>query len=282
MEYAAGKYLIVLQLIFELESYIRELKKTGGAIKEFVTQSNFSLQVYKDDSKTSLKSSTRLECMMQDYPKTLAPIARVGVTDIWLAYAPVKNNPEDAAKVPKGNPYHSATSGELAIYRARSLLLRKVVVLITPLPLDLFFTCSGKYGVKKAGVQIGEPIKQVFNGQEVDPSIVWKPKWASTFSDVKRKVGGNCSISQGSTMVVKGRNVSIKGLSLDGALVVDCIDDAEVKVEGSVRNNGWITENVDNKDTSLPEEVRIRGFKINKTEQLEGSFHEPGKYCLKP
>lgn len=70
--------------------------------------------------------------------------------------------------------------------------------------------------------------------------------------------------------------------SRDLALVVDCIDDAEVKVEGSVRNKGWIMENVDNKYTSLSEEIRIRGFKINKTEQLEGSFHEPGKYFLKP
>lgn len=30
------------------------------------------------------------------------------------------------SKVPKGNPYHSATSGEMAIYRANSLILRKV------------------------------------------------------------------------------------------------------------------------------------------------------------
>lgn len=29
-------------------------------------------------------------------------------------------------QVPKGNPYHSATSGEMAIYRANSLILRKV------------------------------------------------------------------------------------------------------------------------------------------------------------
>lgn len=48
------------------------------------------------------------------------------VTETWLAYAPVKNNPEDAAKVPKGNPYHSATSGEMAIYRANSMILKKV------------------------------------------------------------------------------------------------------------------------------------------------------------
>jgi len=56
----------------------------------------------------------------------------------------------------------------------------------------------------------------------------------------------------------------------------------QVDVEGSVQNKGWILENVDHKDTSQPEEIRIRGFKINKIEQLEGSFHEPGKYCLKP
>ena len=35
---------------------------------------------YKDATKTEFKSSTRLECMMQDYPKTLPPSARVGFT----------------------------------------------------------------------------------------------------------------------------------------------------------------------------------------------------------
>ena len=53
-------------------------------------------------------------------------------------------------------------------------------------------------------------------------------------------------------------------------------------VEGSVQNTGWILENVDYKDDSVPEETRIRGFKLNKIEQLEGNFNEPGKYCLKP
>lgn len=244
------------QLILELESYVEELKKTGGAIKEFVNPK------YKDETKTAFKSSTRLECMMQDYPKTLPPTARVGFTvmDVWLAYAPVKNNPEDAAKVPKGNPYHSATSGEMAIYRAHSLILRK------------------------AGAQIDDSVMQEFNGQEVEvwPRVIWKPKWALTFSDVKRKIQGNCSVTQRSTMVIKGRNVLIDGLSLDGALVVDCIDEAEVKVEGSVQNKGWVLENVDYKDTSYPEEIRTRGFKINRIEQLEGNFHEPGKYTLKP
>ncbi|KAJ9166713.1 hypothetical protein P3X46_021420 [Hevea brasiliensis] len=243
------------QLILELGPYIEELKKTGGCIKEFVNPK------YKDASKTSFQSSTRLECMMQDYPKTLPPSARVGFTvmDTWLAYAPVKNNPEDAAKVPKGNPYHSATSGEMAIYRANSLILRKV------------------------GVQVDDPVQRVFNGQEVEvwPRITWKPQWGLTFSDVSSKVSGSCSMSQRSTMVIKGRNVFVEDLSLDGALVIESVDEAEVKVGGSVQNTGWILENVDYKDTSVPEEIRIRGFRINKIEQLEEHYSEPGKFNLK-
>ncbi|XP_077236450.1 UDP-sugar pyrophosphorylase-like isoform X1 [Tasmannia lanceolata] len=243
------------QLILELDSYINEVAKTRGAITEFVNPK------YKDSSRTSFKSSTRLECMMQDYPKTLPPSARVGFTvmDIWLAYAPVKNNPEDAAKVPKGNPYHSATSGEMAIYRANSLIFRKV------------------------GVQVADPVRQVFNGQEVEvwPRIAWNPKWAMTFSDVKRKVGGSCSISQRSTMVVKGRNVSFEGLSLDGALVINLVEDAEVKVSGCVQNKGWTLEPVDYKDSSYSEEVRMRGFRIEKADQSEMNYPEPGKFCFK-
>ncbi|XP_073031749.1 UDP-sugar pyrophosphorylase-like [Primulina eburnea] len=232
------------QLIIEIPPYLDELSKTGGAIKEFVNPK------YKDATKTAFKSSTRLECMMQDYPKTLPPAARVGFTvmDTWLAYAPVKNNPEDAAKVPKGNPYHSATSGEMAIYKVNSLILRK------------------------AGVKVDDPVHRVFNGQEVEvwPRIVWQPKWGLTFSDIRSKVRGNCSITAKSTIVINGKSVYLEDLALDGALVINGTDDgAEVKVGGSVQNKGWIFEDVDYKDTSAPEEVRIRGFRINKVEQLQ-------------
>nr|GMD85205.1 UDP-sugar pyrophosphorylase [Ipomoea batatas] len=244
------------QLIIEIGPYIEELTKTGGAIKEFVNPK------YKDATKTAFKSSTRLECMMQDYPKTLPPSAEVGFTvmDVWLAYAPVKNNPEDASKVPEGNPYHSATSGEMAIYKAHSLILRKV------------------------GVKVDDPIHQVFNGQQVEvwPRVVWKPKWALTFSDVKSKVSGSNSISQRSTMVIKGRNIILEDLSLDGALVIDAVDNAKVKAGGSIDNKGWVIETVDYKDSSVAEEVRIRGFRFNKVEQLEKMYDEAGEFCLNP
>ncbi|KDO80459.1 hypothetical protein CISIN_1g006297mg [Citrus sinensis] len=216
------------QLILELGPYMEELKKTGGAIKEFVNPK------YKDASKTSFKSSTRLECMMQDYPKTLPPSAKVGFTvmDTWLAYAPVKNNPEDAAKVPKGNPYHSATSGEMAIYCANSLILRKV----TRVSLSYCKNYSSELfwflilSTCQAGAQVDDPVQEVFNGQEVEvwPRLTWKPKWGLTFSEIKNKVSGSCSVSQKSTMVIKGRNVVLEDLSLNGALIIDSVDDAEV------------------------------------------------------
>ena len=53
-------------------------------------------------------------------------------------------------------------------------------------------------------------------------------------------------------------------------------------MSGSVHNAGWTIESVDFKDTTLPEEVRIRGFKINKAGQLERAYTEPGKHQLNP
>lgn len=86
-----------------------------------------------------------------------------------------------------------------------------------------FFSCQ-------AGVQVADPVVQVFNGQEVEvwPRITWKPKWGLTFNRIKSKVSGNCSISLRSTLAIKGPNIFIENLSVDGALIIDAVDDAEV------------------------------------------------------
>lgn len=135
-------------------------------------------------------------------------------------------------KVPKGNPYHSATSGEMAIYCANSLILRKV----TRVSLSYCKNYSSELlwflilSTCQAGAQVDDPVQEVFNGQEVEvwPRLTWKPKWGLTFSEIKNKVTGSCSVSQKSTMVIKGRNVVLEDLSLNGALIIDSVDDAEV------------------------------------------------------
>jgi UDP-sugar pyrophosphorylase len=83
----------VNQLLFKLEPYADVLNRTKGVMGEFVNPK------YTDSTKTRFKKPTRLECMMQDYPKALGASSRVGFTTspAWFCYSPVKNNPKDAA-----------------------------------------------------------------------------------------------------------------------------------------------------------------------------------------
>lgn len=86
--------------------------------------------------------------------------------------------------------------------------------------------------VAQAGVKIADPVVDEFNAQEVEvwPRITWSPKWAITFADVKKKVNEKCSVSQRSTMIIKGQNIVLDNLSLDGTLIVHAIDEAEVQI----------------------------------------------------
>lgn len=55
---------------------------------------------------------------------------------------------------------------------------------------------------------------------------------------------------------------------------------SQVTAKGRVENKGWILESVDYKDGLVPEEIRIRGFRINKVEHLEKTYDGPGKFCF--
>jgi UDP-sugar pyrophosphorylase len=61
------------QLIFRLGPYVSNLEKSHGVMGEFVNPK------YADAAKTVFKKPTRLECMMQDYPKVGQPPARLQI-----------------------------------------------------------------------------------------------------------------------------------------------------------------------------------------------------------
>eukprot|EP00271_Cylindrocystis_brebissonii_P023199 TRINITY_DN947_c0_g2_i1.p1 TRINITY_DN947_c0_g2~~TRINITY_DN947_c0_g2_i1.p1 ORF type:complete len:631 (-),score=144.25 TRINITY_DN947_c0_g2_i1:449-2341(-) len=243
------------QLVLKLGPYVEELNRTGGLITEFVNPK------YKDATKTVFKSATRLECMMQDYPKTLPPTAKVGFTlcDVWLGYSPVKNNAADAAaKVAGGTPPHSATSGEMDIYAANAKIL------------------------KTAGADIAEPVSKEFNKQtvEVGPRIVWSPQWAITLAEVKAKVQ-KLKVSQKSVLVLEGADIHVNDVTVDGALVVKAAADAKVILSGlNVANAGWELVPVDSEDPAVPEEIRIRGFKTSPVETAEVVRTEAGEQLV--
>ena len=93
----------------------------------------------------------------------------------------------------------------------------------------------------QAGAQIDDPVVDTFNGQEVEvwPRITWSPRWGLTFKNVKEKVRGDSSISQRSALAINGRNIILEGLSLDGTLIINAVEEAEVL--STVISETWST-----------------------------------------
>jgi len=249
------------QLVFALGPYCAQLGATGGGVAEFVNPK------YKDASKSSFKSSTRLECMMQDYAKTVPPSTRVGFTvvqEVWVGYSPVKNSVADAiAKVAAGCPPHSAAAGECDMYGTACRSLRL------------------------AGAEVADPTPVTFAGTQLQlwPRVVLSPATAATLVELRERVvrpaGDGVRLSARSALVLRG-DVRLEELSLDGALVITAAPGAHVIVRGlRVANAGWDwVALTPEEEAAAPEEQRIRGFKVVRHEAKEYTFTEPGEHVL--
>ena len=179
---------------------------------------------YKDEAKTLFKKPTRLECMMQDFPKLFSAEHRVGFTQIerWLSFSAVKNNPTDArAKYDKTSFAESASTGEAsAYYFGRQLL--------------------SMHGIK---VQADGPLVEYGGIPTMTGSkVVLAPRFGTTGAEIRSKFPSpeSVSISPTSSLVLDGANISVKSLTLDGALVIRAVDGANVVVDGCTEtNDGW-------------------------------------------
>ena len=240
------------QLIVKLEPYEKQLSKTGGAIDEFVNPK------YKDSSKTAFKSPTRLECMMQDYPKSLTGTkASVGFTvfDNWVGYSPVKNSPEDGKKkFDDGQPTHTATSGEFEFYNCASRILRL------------------------AGANVPEPeidSKQKFNGMSfpIGSKIVLSPSFGCSFERVESKIN-NLALTAKSVLIVEG-DVSFENVQIDGAFEVKAEKGSKIVLKNlSVKNKSWEWRS---KANAKEEITRLCGFEIKKKETSSLLYSEKNK-----
>lgn len=222
-------------LLFKLKPYVENLDKSGGMIPEFVNPK------YADASKEVFKKPTRLECMMQDYPKLLGPEAKVGFTNFerWVCFSAVKNNIVDAAaKAEKGLPAECAGTGEMDVYHVHRESLR---------------TCGAKFEEQRETIA-GIPLV-------TGPRVVLAPEFACTLDELQSKVKG-LQLAPNSTLVVEG-DVEITNVSVDGTLIVrNSLSNCDVK------NAGWKIEAL-SPDEEVSEELAIRGFRIKKLEQEE-------------
>jgi UDP-sugar pyrophosphorylase len=218
-------------LVFKLPEYVANLEKSKGVIPEFVNPK------YADEARNKFKAPTRLECMMQDYPRLLSSKGAVGFTtyDTWYSFSPVKNNIKDAAGLfAKGMPPCSASSGEYDFFSWTNQILEKI-----------------------AGVKIEKDTELVdYSGIKLafGPKILLDPTFAITLQELREKFKGENKVSKGSTLILKGYKARAENLELDGFLETK---DGEVST-GKVQNKDSI--HFDKVEEGQDEVYRIRGY----------------------
>lgn len=110
---------------------------------------------------------------------------------------------------------------------------------------------------------------------------MWSPSFACTIQEVSKKVDcEDLRVSQGSTLVLEGEGISIRGLTLRGALVIRAVSGAKVTVKGlEVENGGWEwVPLVYGEEAS--EEEKMRGFTVVKHATRVIEFDSPGEYTI--
>lgn len=231
------------QLVFKLDAYVVAIKRTKGLMPEFVNPK------YKDETKSTFKSPTRLECMMQDFPIVLQgeEVKRVGFTTVAseLCFSPVKNNLVDGLQLQEqGIQPATAATGEADQYAATRIIMRSI------------------------GIKVENAKSQIYQGIKVlpGPAIVFKPDFVTFPGEYfdKFPLPSQVKISARSTLIVRGSGVVIESLDLDGALIIDYPNGEKVTIRNKTVNNlGW-KRVIDNESTE--EIIQMRGYKITKHE----------------
>jgi UDP-sugar pyrophosphorylase len=237
------------QLLFRLEPYVTVLDKTDGLMPEFVNPK------YKDESKTVFKKPTRLECMMQDYPRLLdGTTSKVGFTmaPSWICYSPCKNNAADAAaSISSGVPAASALTAEVDQYAVFGKMLQAIGASIEEGKESTFLGITGK----------------------LSPRIIFHPSFGIFPHEIIEKFPNPSSIhiSGRSTLILRGNVSEVDSLYLNGSLFVDAVPETSIIIdipkEKEVMNAGHEIIAVDSNDEQhYVEKDRMRGYIMKENE----------------
>jgi UDP-sugar pyrophosphorylase len=230
------------QLLFRLAPYVKVINESNGLMPEFVNPK------YKDETKTLFKKPTRLECMMQDYPRLLPRESKVGFTmaPAWICYSPCKNNAADAAAaIASGVPSASPLIAESDQYSVFAKMLRGI----------------------GATVEEGEAQNYLGISGVISPRIVFHPSFVLFPHEMRSRFPNPSAIyiSNRSTLVIAG-DVTIEALSLDGSLSIGAASYTSLVVnipaEKKIVNAGHEIVAIDPKDMNYPEKDRMRGYVI--------------------
>lgn len=229
-------------LLFKVSTYLDTLNRTSGLIPEFVNPK------YKDANKDVFKSATRLECMMQDFPKLLNKDAKVGFScyERWFCFSAVKNNILDAAaKFKQGLHPECGATGEYDIFEANARVLKMAGASIES---------TSEEDVKDfQGIKIRDGAK-----------IFIHPSFGVTLKEIQDKITGYCKISKKSVVWLEGENTVLRNVEIDGTFITS---ESDQEIEGEHKQQNYVEYvNLDpqfDDMESTDEVVKIRGFKFS-------------------
>ena len=234
-------------LVVDLQRYAPLLARTRGIVAEFVNPK------YADEKRTTFKKPARLETMMQDLPKLFPEDWKVGVTvfDRAFAFSADKNNLADArAKAAAGGPPESGASAESDFYQGHRTRLR----------------------LAGASVAEGESVPIQGIPFQRGARVVLHSSFALTQADLRARVRG-LRLEADATLIVSG-DVQLDQVAVAaGASLLVCseagsslqVRDAEVRNAG----HALIPLSEDEMKGGAPEDLRLRGFRMEKREGLE-------------
>ena len=229
-------------LVFSVPEFAQTLEHTQGSISEFINPK------YADATKTKFKSPTRLECMMQDYPKLLKDCARVGVTQIGkeFCFSACKNDLQSAVtKVKSGLPAESSSSCEFDLYQLNAEILR----------------------LAGANVQKGEPVTHAGVILPGVPKVVLMPEFGVTLKEIRNKIKGNVTLTPQSTVVLDG-DIVLENVNIDGSVFIFAEPGKQREVKDlNVTGKNYIQLQDLEANTDEPTYKKIRGYTAANREQ---------------
>ncbi|SBS84423.1 UTP--glucose-1-phosphate uridylyltransferase, putative [Plasmodium ovale] len=248
-------------ILFEITRYNEILKKTNGAVPEYINPK------YTDSSREHFIHPTRVESMMQDFAFLYflngneEKKNKVGVTELnrFLCFSTVKNNSLHAKKKIK-NKIHPE-----CMYSAESDLYYSNCA---------FIALACMYNKKNLHLEKME--MKMFNGVQyfMPPKVLIEPQFAFTLTHLIKKIKGNITIRNNSTLWIKSDAI-ITNLFLDGALIIENLnhEDSTVPIildnNLYVKNRGYEIVTLHAKSAEgQSDNASIRGYKLVKREAL--------------
>jgi len=229
-------------LLFELNAYSTALDNTGGNVPEFVNPK------FADETRTTFKSPTRLECLMQDFSRLLGKGCAVGCVEAprVISFSTVKNHYSDAAKkVETGGVPESTFSGEADYYSSNAEILKMA------------------FKSKDCTFDLGDSVEDTWLGVKyaLGPKVVLKPSFGVCLTEIKNRIvnGSYLKVTSESTLVLSG-DVTIKNVEVDGTLVVTPKKGVLVTLDG-VECNPKKAKMVEVNEND-PVAYQIRGYTI--------------------